>query len=92
MQAYCYSPLINSKHSKNNIMRLSATKSLTYNAAILTGTGLNFMVYKQLGSPLPHKNRHAAQPKDWCISNILIVIIELTQTLGLLHHLQLKVF
>ena len=63
MQAYCYSPLINSKHSKNNIMRLSATKSLTYNAAILTGTGLNFMVYKQLGCPLPHKNRQTAQLK-----------------------------
>ena len=44
-------------------MRLSATKSLTYNAAILTGTGLNFMVYKQLGSPLPYKNRQTAQPK-----------------------------
>ena len=92
MQAYCYSPLINSKHSKNNIMRLSATKSLTYNAAILTGTGLNFMVYKQLGLPYPHKTTQTAQLKAWCISNNLIVIIELTQTLGMLHHLQLKVF
>ena len=44
-------------------MRLSATKSLTYNAAILTGTGLNFMVYKQLGLPYPHKTTQTAQPK-----------------------------
>ena len=40
-----YLPLTNSKRSKNNIMRFSATKSLTYNPVILTGTGLNFMVY-----------------------------------------------
>ena len=40
-----YLPLTNSKRSKNNIMRFSATKSLTYNPVILTGTGVNFMVY-----------------------------------------------
>ena len=40
-----YLPLTNSKRSKNNIMRFSATKSLTYNPVILTGAGVNFMVY-----------------------------------------------
>ena len=29
-------------------MRFSATKSLTYNPVILTGTGANFMVYTHL--------------------------------------------
>ena len=48
--AYHDSPFFNSKHSKNNIMRFIATKSLTYNPVILTGTGVNFMVYTH---PLP---------------------------------------
>ena len=92
MQAYCSSPLINSKHSKNNIMRFSATKSLTYNPVILTGTGLNFMVYTHPPLPLSMKSMAYVQHNPWCTSNILIIIIELTQTLGMLHHLQLKVF
>ena len=54
--AYHDSPFFNSKHSKNNIMRFSATKSLTYNPVILTGTGLNFMVYTHPPLPLSMKS------------------------------------
>ena len=82
-----YLPLTNSKRSKNNIMRFSATKSLTYNPAILTGTWLNFMVSTHCNHPLSMKSQATMPRQPWFISIILIIIIELAQNLEILHHL-----